>query len=165
MVIYKCDTCDENFDRLSSLDKHKKNKFGCEKGRKKNKKLKKYICKFCDKECSRCDSLKRHVDKCKENPKNNQLPILNIVTAENNNFPIPQLQPIFLLSDNVRLLPYDIGLDLFTLSTAEVNSILLSNENPLLKYFKLTHCNLERPNYLNIYYISENCVSVFTENG
>ena len=41
MVVYKCDECGEKFDRKSSLDKHKENKFGCEKGRGKKKKLKK----------------------------------------------------------------------------------------------------------------------------
>ena len=67
--------------------------------------------------------------------------------------------------DHFRLFPYQINLDIFTLSSEEVDSILFSDETLLVQYFRLVHCNLDKPNFLNIYYIDENYVYVFTENG
>ena len=192
MVVYTCGDCGDEFNVKSSYDKHILMNGDCTRniGKKKVKKVKTFICTFCGKELQRKDTLKNHMnDTCDKNPirsniviieENNQIiePVIinnsrTIATITNkttdiitNNSPTPYFQPNPLLSDNVWLLPYDTDLDLTALSTTEISSILFSNENPLLKYFKLVHCNPERPNYMNIYYSNnDHFVSVFTENG
>jgi len=179
---YRCPTCKRPFDRISSLNTHIRT-VQCVLDEHIDKQLKERACPYCGTKGMRIDNLKIHVKKCDDNPDvikakqhakitiqnnvenghlNNNCNITNNIT---NTGPVIQLQQNILLYDKIQLLPYQYCPDLLTLPIEETDSVLHSDKNPLLKYFELTHCNLEKPNFLNIYYVNQNYVRVFTEDG
>lgn len=163
----RCKTCKRTFTKASSLKKHI-DIVDCEPDKYIDMQAKKHICELCNKEYTRRDSLKRHVATCKNTNAlvNKQInsECGNVINTAKNVTNVNNINNYNIISDRVHLFPYYECLEMGAFSYEERTSILQADDI-LLKYFELMHCNTEKPDYLNIKYISQKYVDVFTGTG
>ncbi len=186
MVSYKCETCNQEFDKKSHFENHKKRTNKCEPSEKPNKKLEKHSCIYCGREIStRIDNYKRHEKTC--GPKYNNIPMnsrnninnqdTNILTNTNNNAInsnnttnsnntniTNNVNLVLNVISNV-IFPYTCHLGLLYMFPDEIHRIFNSTTNPYVIFFELIHCNRDRPSYHNLIYTDSETIKVYNGNN
>lgn len=171
-TIYRCNTCKFPFTTKASRTKHY-NTVDCERDKYIDMEPKVLKCDHCDKTSFRRDNINDHMKICGKNPsvvakKNltvngngNVTEYNNINNITNHNAPVINN---FIVVNPTSIYPYHICFDLMTFDLGHIYDMLQS-DNMFLKYFELMHCNLRKPNCLNIRYINDQHLRVFTDNG
>lgn len=166
---YTCETCGEEFEKKSGLDTHSNRKNKCKEGDGLNKKVKKHNCIYCGKDTSfRMDSHKVHEKTC--GPKYNNMPMnikgndniintgtINNGTINNNNNNINVTVNLSLTG----LIPYNQKIQLSDMKAHEIDRIFNCAIHPHVSFFESIHCNYEKVNYQNVYYIGNNVICVY----
>jgi hypothetical protein len=168
-MIFTCDVCEKEFEKKSGLLKHKSKKKKCTPGSGKNHKLIMHSCIYCGKGTSyRLDNHKAHESIC--GPKYNNIPMNvrnNIVGNDNNNLTaingnniVNNINVIINVPTNA-LIPYTHATELSEMSPGQVERIFNCDVHPHVGFFEIVHCNHEKPEYHNIYYIGGNIAKVY----
>lgn len=173
--VHKCGTCGREFQKKSCLKNHADRKNKCKPGAGLSKKLKNHKCTYCGKETSpRLDNHKSHEKTC--GPKYNNVPmnIRNTINGNNNtinNTINNNLTNNTVNNNNINiiinfppnaLVPYNHKIDLSSMESHEIDRIFNCEIHPHVVFFELFHCNSERVNYQNVYYMSDDITKIYT---
>jgi hypothetical protein len=173
MKIYKCETCQKEFNRKSTYDNHQIKKNPCIANNN--------ICIHCNKSYSTKSNLNKHIKSC-----------IKITIEDDNKKQIDELKQLLLeqqkkidelteLSETNKNITINdnstntiniqiVGLgneNMNDLTPQERGKVCTSGPNYQIEYLKTVHCNKKLPQYRNIKYtnLRANTGSILTNNG